>query len=188
LLPLDRPYTTEKEFAMATRKSKRAGGKSKSGDAIALLKADHERVEELFKQVEKAADDPEACREIVTTACNELKVHAQLEEELFYPAVREALDEDDVELIDEAEVEHDTAKQLIARLEGMDAEDAYYAACFKVLSEYVRHHVKEEEGEIFPKAKKTGLDLDALGEDMRSRKEALKQELGIEDREPATVD
>lgn len=173
---------------MATRKSKRAAGStSKADDAIALLKADHDRVEKLFKEFEKSEDDPEACREIVTTACNELKVHAQLEEELFYPAVRDALDEDDVALIDEAEVEHDSAKQLIARIESLDVDDPYYAASFTVLAEYVKHHVKEEEGELFPKVRKTDLDLGALGEDMRSRKDALKQELGIEDDEPATV-
>lgn len=163
---------------MATSRTRKRAAES---DAFEMLRADHRKVEKLFAAFEEAdRDDPEACREIVEQACTELKVHAALEEELVYPALREALDEDDESLIDEAEVEHDTAKMLIARLEQLDASDPQYAASFTVLSEYIKHHVKEEEGEIFPKAKKSKVDADDLGAQLRARKEALMAEMGME--------
>jgi hemerythrin-like domain-containing protein len=155
---------------MSTRRSKTTGG----NDAIAMLMQDHKRVQKLFRAFERLDhDDPEACRELVELACTELKVHTTLEEEIFYPAVRKAFDEDDEALLDEAEIEHDTAKQLIARLESMQPDDAYYAPAFTVLSEYVKHHVKEEETEMFPKAKRAKLDLGELRARMRTRKQEL---------------
>ncbi len=158
-------------------------------DAIELLREDHRKVEKLFDEFEKAdREDAMACSKIVEQACTELKIHATLEEELFYPAVRDALEADDTSLIDEAEVEHDTAKMLIARLEGLGAEEPHYAATFTVLSEYIKHHVKEEEGELFPKVKKTGLDLEDLGARMRSRKDELIEEMGVATAETAEAD
>jgi hemerythrin superfamily protein len=153
---------------MATRRRS-----TKQPDAIEMLIADHKRVAKLFKEFEKVDhEDAEASREIVEMACAELKVHTTLEEEIFYPAVREALGEEE-ELLNEAEIEHASAKELIAKLEGLEAGDAYYTAAFTVLAEYVRHHVKEEQNEMFPKVKKSALDLDALAEAMRERKEEL---------------
>ncbi len=148
-------------------------------DAVAILTDDHKRVKALFKQYEKtkeeaSSDDKNA---LVTTICSELKVHAQLEEEIFYPAAREAINDDD--LLDEAEVEHASAKELIAQLDEMSPEDALYDAKVKVLGEHIDHHVKEEEGEMFPKAKKSELDTAALGEEMMTRKAALMRDMGL---------
>jgi hemerythrin superfamily protein len=141
-------------------------------DAIDLLKQDHDRVERAFRQFEKMdRHDAEACRRLIQAVCEDLKVHTALEEEVFYPALREAID--DADLLNEAAVEHETAKMLIDQLENMGADDPGYYATFTVLGEYVRHHIKEEQGEMFPEAKKARLDLAALGERMRARKEEL---------------
>ena len=146
-----------------------------SADAIDLLKQDHERVEKAFKEFEKMdRQDAEACRRLIEQVCEELTVHTTLEEEIFYPAVREAIADED--LMNEAAVEHETAKMLIDQLENMGADDPNYYATFTVLGEYVRHHIKEEQGEMFPAAKKAKLDLVALGERMRARKEELAGE------------
>jgi hypothetical protein len=104
-----------------------------------------------------------------------------VEEEIFYPALREALEDDD--LVDEAVVEHASAKQLIAELEGMEPGDDLYDAKFTVLGEYVKHHVKEEQNEIFPQAKKSKMDLEQLGQEIAERKEQMKSELGLENEE-----
>ena len=166
--------------------------KSSSGpatqDAFALLKADHKTVKALFKEFEDISDDgdDEQKSDLVHHICNELTVHAQVEEELFYPAVREAIAAAD--LLDEAEVEHATAKDLIAQLETMEPGDDLYDAKVTVLSEYIDHHVKEEEEEMFPKAQKSELDANALGQEMMARKQELKEELGIvEDTPPVAV-
>jgi hemerythrin-like domain-containing protein len=149
-----------------------AKSKSKSPDAIALLKQDHDSVKKAFKEFEKLDhEDTATMQELVTQVCNELKVHTMLEEELFYPAVREAIEDEDI--MNEAQVEHDSAKELIGQLEGMKPEDPMYAAIFTVLGEYVQHHIKEEESEMFPQAKKSDLDLMALAEQMSARKEEL---------------
>jgi hemerythrin superfamily protein len=108
-----------------------------------------------------------------------LTVHATAEEELFYPAARDALGEEE-DLIDEADVEHATAKELIAQIQGSSPDDPHYDAKVKVLGEYIDHHVKEEEGEIFPKVKKGGLDTAALGAEIAQRKEELMSEMGHE--------
>ena len=144
-------------------------------DAIDLLKQDHDKVERAFKQFEKMdRHDAEACRRLIRAVCEELKVHSALEEEVFYPALRQAIDDQD--LMNEAAVEHETAKMLIEQLDSMAADDPSYYATFTVLGEYVRHHVKEEQSEMFPEAKKSRLDLAALGERMRARKEELAGE------------
>jgi hemerythrin superfamily protein len=144
-------------------------------DAIDMLKQDHDKVDKAFKDFEKMdRQDAEACRRLIETVCEDLKVHTTLEEEVFYPAVRESIEDED--LMNEAAVEHETAKMLIDQLENMGTDDPNYYATFTVLGEYVRHHIKEEQGEMFPAAKKAKLDLVALGERMRLRKEELAGE------------
>ncbi|MET0985783.1 MAG: hemerythrin domain-containing protein, partial [Steroidobacteraceae bacterium] len=159
-------------MARATRANKRGSGP----DAVTLLKQDHRQVAGLIDQVEDA--EGTELEDIAERMCALLTVHAQIEEELLYPAVREALD--DTDLVAEAAVEHGTAKDLIAKIEGMSSEDEEYKATVTVLGEYVKHHVKEEEGEMFPQLKKTDLDLEALGEGLAARKRELMEELGID--------
>jgi len=143
-----------------------------STDAIDLLKQDHDRVEKTFKEFEKMdRQDAEACRELIGRVCEELTVHTTLEEEIFYPAVREAIDDED--LMNEAAVEHETARMLIEQLQNMGPDDPNYFATFTVLGEYVRHHIKEEQNEMFPAARKSGIDLAALGERLRARRDEL---------------
>ena len=144
-------------------------------DAVALLKADHRKVEELFEKFEKARDN-ERKRALVKEICTELSIHCMIEEEIFYPACTGQVEED---TIDEAYVEHDGAKVLVAELMQSDPDNEFYDAKVKVLSEDIKHHVKEEEqrGEgLFAQAKAAGLDLDALGAQMKSRKEELMAE------------
>src|SRR6266550_8168879 len=147
--------------------------------AIDLLKKDHEEVEELFDQFEDAKEDDndEMRAALASSICSALTVHAQIEEELFYPAMRKVAELRD--LIDEAAVEHQSLKNLIAQLEGMQPGDDLFDAKVKVLSEYVKHHVKEEEGEIFPEAKDSDIDLDALGDKLGARKTELVGEPGV---------
>jgi hemerythrin superfamily protein len=163
--------------------------KQKKDDAIELLKQDHRSVEVLFKEFEELEDDQDAAEQIMETACTELKIHDKIETEIFYPAVRNAAEQEEVEdLLDEAEVEHDTVRALIGKLEGMDPSDEKRKAHFTVLVEYVKHHVKEEEKEMFPKVKKLkSLDLEAIGAEMKERKEALMAEMGIEMEEEETA-
>jgi hemerythrin superfamily protein len=144
---------------------------SRKTDAIALLTQDHREVEKIFKEFEaaKKAEDEAAKAEIVKRVCIALTAHAEIEEDIFYPAVREEIEDADV--MDEAEVEHGSIKALVGELEGMRPGEDFYDAKVTVLAEYVKHHVKEEEGEMFPKVKKAKLDLDALGAEMKQRKE-----------------
>lgn len=152
-------------------------------DAIALLKQDHRTVDQLFNEFERA--DDEELSSLSERICQMLTVHAQIEEELLYPAAREALeDEEESELVAEAQVEHNSAKDLIHKIEGMTSEDEQYKATVKVLGEYVRHHVKEEENELFPKLRKTELDLKELGSRLADRKFALMEQMGMEMEEP----
>jgi hypothetical protein len=141
-------------------------------DAIGLLKADHRKVEELFAKFEKAKD-AKTKKALATEICTELSVHATIEEEIFYPACRDAVEED---LRTEAYVEHDGAKVLIAELAGSNPDNEFYDAKMKVLSEQIKHHVKEEErpGEgFFAQARKGDVDMDALGEQLAARKAEL---------------
>ncbi len=150
-------------------------------DAIAMLIADHKKVKQLFSRFDqmKEAGTDEDKSDVVAKICNELKIHATVEEEIFYPAVREAIDDGD--LMDEALVEHAGAKDLIAQLEGVDPDDDLYDAKVTVLGEQIDHHVKEEEGSMFPKAKKANVDTYALGAKMLKRKVELKAKMGISD-------
>lgn len=154
--------------------------KSKAEDATALLMEDHKRVEKMFSSFKKLTDaDLDEKAELVRRTCIELKIHAQIEEEIFYPAVREILEEDDI--VDEAEVEHATAKQLIGELESMEPDEPLFDAKFTVLGEYVRHHVQEEEKEMFPEAKRAKIDMVTLGEELALRKRELQQQFGLEE-------
>ena len=147
---------------------------AKPKEAIALLRADHKLVDGLFKEYEKTRSTSKK-KELVTKICTELTVHAQIEEEIFYPAVKAALK--DKELIPEATVEHATLKDLIAQVLGKEPDGEMFDAKIKVMSEYVKHHVKEEQNEMFPKAKATKLDMVMLGEKLLQRKSELMAEL-----------
>ena len=165
---------------MATKQPRsRKSDDSSTDDAIALLTADHESVKALFKRFEKLTEQEGAedeMAQLVQRICGELTVHATIEEEIFYPAVREAIDDDD--LMDEADVEQASAKALIAELEAGSPGEDQYNAKVTVLSEYINHHVKEEEGEMFPKARKA-VDTKVLGVELVERKNELMSEMGL---------
>jgi hemerythrin superfamily protein len=147
---------------------------STSHEATKLLRADHRLVDSLFKEYESSRS-PTKKRALIEQICQELIVHAQIEEEIFYPQVQDALN--DKELVPEARVEHETLTHLIGQLETGEPGEEEFEAKVKVLSEYVRHHVKEEQTEIFPKVKDTKLDLEEMGEELIQRKEELMGEL-----------
>ncbi len=173
--------THEKQDTSAEPKPETA--QNSSSDAVTLLKNDHRIVEQLFTKFE-AAKSNEDKQKIAKQICTELVVHTMLEEEIFYPACREKKVEDD--LLDEAQVEHDGAKVLIRDLMKLPAHSPYYAKV-TVLSEYIKHHVGEEEkssGGIFSKAKKAGVDMDALGQRLRARKQELQQKAETEGFDP----
>jgi hemerythrin superfamily protein len=166
--------TTKKTKAAKAieRASKRKRGSKANSptDAIALLEADHREVEALFERYETAKDAADKA-EIAAQVCLALKVHAQIEEELFYPPARKATG--DTDLLDEAVVEHAGAKILIAQIEAMAPGQPLYDAKVKVLGEQIRHHVEEEESELFPEAREAGLDLAAIGAALAARKAEL---------------
>jgi len=137
--------------------------------AISLLKEDHDRVQAMFDEFEKAISRP-AKNKIVRAALSELKIHAAIEEELFYPAVRGVAGK---EIMNEADEEHHVAKLLIAELDTMDGSESHFDAKFLVLAENVRHHIKEEENEMLPKVKRANVNFDALAEKMQRRKARL---------------
>jgi hemerythrin superfamily protein len=153
----------------------KAKAKGKAQDAIALLKADHRQVSEWFEQFEKARDDNRK-QTLATKICDAMKVHMTIEEEVFYPAFIEATEDKD--LHHEAIVEHNGAKTLITEIEALGPDDDYYDAKVKVLSEMIKHHVKEEEqpGGMFAEARKSEMDLDALGEKMAARKAEIESD------------
>jgi hemerythrin-like domain-containing protein len=153
----------------AKKTSSKAGTKPL---ALALLIEDHENVDKLFKRYEKLGDDSEEEKTAtIAEICAALKLHAEIEEEIFYPALREALGEDGEDTLDEAEVEHEHIKTLVEQLDGAEADGELVDARVTVLTEYVRHHVKEEEGEMFTQVEKAReLDLEELGERMQERK------------------
>jgi hemerythrin superfamily protein len=141
-------------------------------DAVALLKADHRKVEDLFAKFEAAKADGRK-KALAEQICMELTVHTKIEEDIFYPACEGKVEED---LLKEAYVEHDGAKVLIAEIEAGGPDDEFYDAKVKVLSEMIEHHVKEEEQRVegmFSQARKAGLDMDALGEQMAAEKAQL---------------
>ncbi len=156
---------------MAQARKKAAG--SNGPNAIALLTEDHRKVKKLFKDFEGLKEGRATARKsaLVRQICAELSVHAQVEEEIFYPAVREAIDDRD--LMDEADVEHAGAKDLIAQLESMAPGDDHYDAKVTVLGEYIDHHVKEEQNEMFPKVRRAKVDVAELGARITQRKKEL---------------
>jgi hemerythrin superfamily protein len=168
--------------------TKQSTDRIQAQDAIAMLTADHKKVKKLFADFDKLKDagSDEDKASIVDQICNELKIHTELEEEIFYPAVRKAIDDGD--LMDEALVEHAGAKDLIAQLEDASPEDDLYDAKVTVLGEQIDHHVKEEEGDMFPKAKKAKVDTEALGATMLKRKITLMKKMGMNDEENARDD
>jgi len=147
--------------------------------ALELLAADQRKVEDLFQQFEDEKDGDEGSkRALAQTICGELTAHARLEEELFYPWLRENMDE--MDKIEEAYVEHASAKDLIAQIQGAGSMDETFDAKVKVLSEYIKHHVGEEENEVFPEVRGMQEELDELGQEMAARKAELMEELGLE--------
>ena len=158
-------------ISQAERKAANLEGKH---DALALLTADHKEVAQLFKSYEAlvsadAEDDEKEA--LADQICAMLIVHATIEEEIFYPAARENLDMED--LLDEAQVEHATARDLISQIQDMESNEDLFDAKVKVLGEYIEHHVREEEDELFPKVRRTKLDLQAVGHELAARKQQL---------------
>lgn len=150
---------------------------SKQKDAIRLLTDDHQKVTKAFEEYKKLGDKAfKTKKKLSTDICTDLEVHTQIEEEILYPEFRKAV-KDAKPLADEAKVEHDSAKELIRQIKSMNAEDDLFDAKVTVLSEYIDHHVKEEEDEMFPLLKKAAIDLNELGKRMDSRKQELEQAL-----------
>ena len=177
-MPLGTSASHSKSARTTSKTRSASKTEAKQQDAIALLMADHGEVEALFKQFQQAKKNGGDKADIVEQICKALTVHAEIEEEIFYPAARGALaDKDEDDLIDEAEVEHASIKSLVEQLQDTDPNDELFDAKVKVLCEYVNHHVKEEEGEIFPKIKKTDLDLAELGVELRECKQELMEEV-----------
>ena len=157
---------------MTQAKTKAAPG---ANDAIFILTEDHKKVKKMFTDFDKLMNSEDKNQEkgaLVDKICEELTLHTRIEEEIFYPAVRAAIGDDD--LMDEADVEHAGAKELIAQLQEMEPGDDHYDAKVTVLGENIDHHVKEEQDEMFPKAKKAKLDLVALGAQMLERRQELQ--------------
>ncbi len=165
-----RKTTAAKATRKTPAKTARASSSSSGQDAIALLRADHKRVSDLYEQYESTRSAAKK-KTIVASICLELSVHAQVEEEIFYPAVKAALK--DKELVPEAQVEHASLKELIAQVKDKEPDGEMFDAKIKVMSEYTKHHVKEEQNEMFPKAKNTRLDMKELGARIAARKEEL---------------
>jgi hypothetical protein len=159
-----------------TKTTARKTATAKTPDAIKLLEADHKEVAAWFKDYDKT-ESPAKKAKLSEKICLALKVHTQIEEEIFYPASREALKADKEEIVDEAVVEHASAKALIAEIEQMEVDEDLYDAKVKVLGELIEHHVGEEEKEYFPACRKTDMDMTALGARMAARKDELMTRL-----------
>lgn len=167
---------TQQGTQQGTQRGTQRAQAARQQDALALLGADHKKVQKLFKDFKKLKTDEALEKtELIKTVCDELTIHARIEEEIFYPAVREATAEAD--LLDEAEVEHAGIRDLVEQLEAMDPGRDLYDATFTVLAENVTHHIREEEGELFPKVKQSELDLVDLGQQLRERQNDLKAQL-----------
>lgn len=162
--------TTDKSTKAKTPAKANGKDPAKPTDAIKLLKSDHKEVEAMFKKYAKLKDDADK-QSLADEICLALTVHAQIEEEIYYPAARAVLEDED--LLDEAEVEHASAKQLIAEIKAMKAGDRLFDAKVTVLGEYINHHVEEEEEEMFPETEDTELDLKAIGAQLAERKAEL---------------
>jgi hypothetical protein len=166
--------TTQTSAKRAGSRSSRVASRASArpADAIKLLKDDHREVKTWFKEYENLEDHAER-EALARKICLALSVHARIEEELFYPALRKTIEDED--LLDEAEVEHASAKQLISEIGSMSPDDRLFDAKIKVLGEYVNHHVGEEENELFPEARESGVDLKDLGAQLAKRKVELME-------------
>jgi hypothetical protein len=156
------------------------GNPKARSEILEMLKEDHQRVKKAFKDAEKLHEQEahDELQALVEHTCSEIEVHARLEEELFYPAAREAVEEED--LIEEAEVEHGSAKVLIAQLKDLSSEDPKYFATFKVLGEYLKHHIKEEENELFEQlGGRSKVQWEELQQQMLTMRETLMAEMGL---------
>jgi Hemerythrin HHE cation binding domain len=170
--------TTAKESAeRGSSKDEDSSPQRDTVSAIELLEEDHREVEGFFEEYQELEDEAEK-EALALNICLTLQVHAQIEEEIFYPEARKAIAKP--ELVDEAIVEHASAKQLIAEIEAMEVGDSLQEAKVKVLGEQISHHVEEEEGELFPEVEGSNLDLKTLGRRMADRKAELLQQLGQE--------
>jgi hemerythrin-like domain-containing protein len=160
------------------RTAQRTRASNAKNDAIKLLKADHKEVADLLDKYENGRLSKDRKVAVAKQICMALAVHAQIEEEIFYPAAREASIRDGEDLLDEAEVEHGSIKELVGAIEDASPDDdELFDARVKVLGEYVKHHVKEEENELFPKIRKSDMDLAEIGAQLAARKEELMREL-----------
>ncbi len=173
-MPTQATTASRKTPARRAATTTRRAPAKKTPDAIALLRADHKKVNDLFEQFKKTRSAAKK-KQIVSQICLELTVHAQIEEEILYPEVQAALK--DKELVPEAKVEHQSVKDLIAAVEGVEPDGEDYDAKITVMGEWVKHHVKEEQNEMFPKVKNSKLDLVEMGERLQQRKEELMAEM-----------
>jgi hemerythrin superfamily protein len=171
-MPTAAKHTTTNRRSATRKRTTRS-----KDDAVKLLKADHKEVADLVEKFESGRISKDRKVAIAKQICMALTVHAQIEEEIFYPAAREAVREGD-DLLDEAAVEHGSIKELVAAIENASPDDdELFEARVKVLGEYVKHHVKEEEGQLFPKVRKSDMDLAEIGQQLAARKEELMREL-----------
>ncbi|HEY1382191.1 MAG TPA: hemerythrin domain-containing protein [Dongiaceae bacterium] len=168
--------TAAKHSSTSARKRRTTHASGKN-DAVKLLKADHKEVSDMVAKYQNGRLTKDRKMALARQICLALTVHAQIEEEIFYPAAREEARNGE-DLLDEAEVEHGSIKELVAAVEnGSPDDDDLFDARVKVLGEYVKHHVKEEEGELFPKVRKSDMDLEEIGARLAARKKALMREL-----------
>ena len=169
-MPTAAKHTTTNRRTAARKAARTRAGKD---DAIKLLKADHKEVSEMVAKFENGRLSKDRKVATARQICMALTVHAQIEEEIFYPAAREAVRSGE-ELLDEAEVEHGSIKELVSAIENASPDDdELFDARVKVLGEYVKHHVKEEENELFPKLRKSDMDLEEVGAQLSARKKEL---------------
>ena len=171
---------SKKRSSSSSRRSRAPAARGSETNAVRLLTTDHREVKGLFQQYQELVDhdaDDEEKQPLAEHICALLTVHAQIEEEVFYPAAKEAIKEPD--LVAEAAVEHASAKDLIAQIEDSDPSEELYDAKVKVLGEYIEHHVKEEEGQLFPQVRRAKLDLEGVGKQLMQRKQALMQQMGL---------
>jgi hypothetical protein len=171
-------HRTESASTSRRRGASRSNANARA-EVLGMLEQDHKKAKKAFRDFARMDPDKEAeeCEALVQQTCAELEVHATLEEELFYPAARKAISDED--LIEEAEVEHGSQDALIQQLKGMDLDDEKFSATFTVLGEYTKHHIKEEEGEMFKQLTGARVDWSELLEEMRARRQQLMQEKGL---------
>lgn len=165
----------ERKSSRAQTSNRKRETQAASQDAVDLLEQDHRQVEEWFDEYDELEDDDDRKSELSEKICLALKVHAQIEEEIFYPRAREATEDND--LLDEAVVEHAMVKNLIAEIEAMEVGDDLYDAKIRVLGEMVKQHIKEEEDELFPELQSAKVDTQALGKELAERKQELMSEM-----------